>query len=132
MIMSGTTRTVVKSSMLPFSLQSQRRRSIMASRRFAGKANDLDVLPGNLYAPLGGQPAEHGRSKVHVIAVDAATVGEHSACCIREMRRRHVRRKGTVGNLNPPEGQVLDVLERDAALDPRLRQRHGDGLAVAL
>src|SRR5262249_61049467 len=133
MIMRGTTRTVVKSSTLPFSFQSQRRRFIMQpSRRLAGKANDLDVLPGNLYAPLGGQPAERSRAKVHVVTVDAAAVSEQRARCILEMRRRHVRRKGTVGNLGPREGQILDGVERDAALDPRLRQRHGDNLAVAL
>src|SRR4029453_14037486 len=120
MIKRGTTRAVVKSSTLPFSFQSQRRRSIMASRRLAGKANDLDVLPGDLYTPLGCQPAEHGRSKVHVVAIDATTVGEHSARRIPEMRRGHVGREGTVGNLNPPERQVLDGLERDAAFDPRL------------
>src|SRR5215831_14982273 len=122
MIMSGTTRAVVKSSTLPFSFQSQRRRFIMRpSRWLAGKANDLDVLPRNVHAPLGGQPAEYGRSEVHVVALDAAAIGEQSTRCVPEMRRRHVRRKGTVGNRRPPEGQVPDGVERDAALDPRLR-----------
>src|SRR5262245_14291132 len=122
MIMRCTTRAVVKISTLPFSFQSQRRRFIMRpSRWLTGKTNDLDVLPGNLHAPLGGQPAEYGRSEVHVVAVDAAAIGEQSAHRIPEMRRRHVWGKGAVGDLNPPEGQVLDGLEGDAAFDPRLR-----------
>src|SRR5262252_9924661 len=118
MIMRGTIRTVVNRSTLPFSFRSQRRRFIrLPSRWLAGKSNGLDVLPGNVHAALWRHSAEYGRSEVHVVAVDAAAVGEQSARGISEMRRRDIGRKRPVGNRHPLEGQVLDRLERNAVLN---------------
>src|SRR5262249_32066683 len=133
MISRGTTRTVVNNSTLPFSFHSHRRRSITRpSRWLAGKTQDLNVLPGNLDAALGRQPAEHCGSEVHVVAVDAGAVGEHRTRRVREMFRRHGRGQGTVRNWGRFEGRVLEGLEGKAALDSRLRERYGLGLTVAL
>ena len=98
----------------------------------ARESDNLDILPGNIHATLGRQPPENDRPEVHVVSVNAAPVVEQNTCGVPEMGRRDVRGKGAVGNMLALEGQGLDGLEGDPALDPRLPNGYGLGLAIAL
>src|SRR5712691_3583015 len=134
MIIRGTTNTAVKSKTLPLSSPSQHRSFIMGPlcRSSAGKTDDFDILPRNIHASLGRQAAEDRRPQVHVVSVNMGPVGEQDARGVSEVRRRDVRRKGAVRDVLALEGQVPDGLEGDPALDPRLPNGYGLGLAIAL
>src|SRR5574339_829748 len=77
MIISGTTRMVVNSRMLPRWSRSQRPiMAILPPSPSATELDCLDVLPGDVdAAPRRGAPQQH-RSQVHVVGVDPDAVDQ--------------------------------------------------------
>src|ERR1051325_7465365 len=97
MIMSGTTRMVVNSRMLPRWSRSQRPiMAILPPSPLATELDRLDVLPRDVDAALRrGAPQQH-RSQVHVVGVDSGAVGQDHGGRGPRVRARDVRRQRAV------------------------------------
>src|SRR5689334_13907996 len=109
MSISGTTRTVVKSRMLPRWSRSQR--SFIARlpcRSSAAELERLDVLPGNVDPPARDRAPQEHAAQVHVVGVHPGPVGQEQGCGRPEMLRREVRGQRAVLNGLAREGQTRD------------------------
>src|SRR5512132_2311550 len=109
MIISGTTRIVVKRRMLPRWSRAQRRILSMDGSRVVplpDEAEDLDVLPGDVQASVRSSPTEDRGAEIDVVGVDAGTVGQRDVGRVADMRGGHVGRQRAVADWMPLEGDA--------------------------
>src|SRR5690349_11106181 len=135
MIMTGTTRMVVKSRALPRSLPSQPRRILIARLRAptsAAEPKRFDVLPGNVQSSLRrGSPQDRG-AQVDVVGFHAGAVDERDVGGIASVGRRDVGGQGAVRDRQAPEGHRRDIREWNLSCHPASIHRDLLGLSMPL
>src|SRR6266446_5032025 len=114
MIISGTTRTVVKRRMLPRWLRSHP--SFIARLPSVSSATELDrlnVLPGNVDATPGYGAPKKGPAEVHVVGLHAGSVRQEDGSRGADVGVGEVRRERAILDGLPGERQRRDAGHRD-------------------
>src|SRR5262252_1739743 len=133
MSISGTTRTVVKSRMLPrWSWSQLGLIARLPCRSSAAEFERLDVLPGNVDAPARYRAPQEHAAQVHVVGVHPGSVGQEHGSGRPDMLRRDVRGQRTVLDRLVREGETRDAGDGDLGGHAAPVDRDLLGLPVAL
>src|SRR5690242_20322509 len=133
MSISGTTRTVVKSRMLPRWSRSQRIFIVrLPYRCSAAEFERLDVLPGDVDASAWYHAPQEHAAKVHVVGVHSGPVGQKHGCGGPDVSVGEVRGQRAVLNRLARKGETLDAGEGDLGGHASPVDRDLLGLPVAL